>query len=52
MNEETEYYQYDKATQIMHLTCVIRALCEENNISKRVVIEDFIYLINREDEKK
>ena len=32
----------DHAQKIYHLTLVIKSLCEEFNLNKQVVIEDFI----------
>lgn len=46
-----EMKNYDHEEKIIALTTVIRSLCEENNLNKSVVIEDFIYFINREHEK-
>jgi hypothetical protein len=43
---------FDHAEKINALTLVIRSICEENNINKAVVIDDFIYMINREYEEK
>jgi hypothetical protein len=37
---------FDHAEKIHALTIVIKSLCEENNISKKVVVEDFIYWMN------
>ncbi len=39
----------DHATKIMWLTEIIKAICEENNIDKRVVLEDFIYQMGKEE---
>lgn len=41
----------DLATQIQYLSMVIRQICEDNDLNKEVVIDDFIYMMNREDEK-
>lgn len=35
----------DDAEKIEYLSLVIKSICEENNICKKVVIEDFIYLL-------
>jgi len=35
----------DHAEKIQALSLVIKCLCEENDLNKDVVIEDFIYLI-------
>lgn len=38
----------DHAEKIEYLTLVIKSICEENNLSKRIVIDDFIYLIEKQ----
>jgi hypothetical protein len=38
----------DHAEKILYLTLVIKSICKENNIEKRIVIEDFIYLMEIE----
>jgi|KBSMisStaDraftv2_1062788.scaffolds.fasta_scaffold160148_3 hypothetical protein len=38
----------DHATKILYLTLIIKAICEENEINKDVVIEDFIDLLKQE----
>lgn len=40
----------DIAEQIQHLSVVIRQLCEDHNISKDIVLEDFKYMLMRENE--
>ena len=39
----------DHATKIDYLSRVIKTICEENNLKKEVVIEDFIDLMNEKD---
>lgn len=39
----------DHADKIMYLTLIIKSLCEENNLNKDVVIDDFIDLLKKED---
>lgn len=39
--------QFDHEEKITALTIVIKSLCEENNLNKSVVIEDFIDLMEQ-----
>jgi len=41
-------HKLDHAQKINYLTLIIKSICEENNIYKEVVIQDFIYLMNKE----
>ncbi len=43
---------FDHAEKIHALTIIIRSICEENKFDKTVIIDDFIYIMNRENEKK
>lgn len=38
----------DHEEKIHYLSLIIKSICEENNISKRVVVDDFIDLIYEE----
>lgn len=38
----------DHDEKMLYLTLIMRTICEENNLSKQIVIDDFIYLMNRE----
>ncbi len=41
------FKNFDHAEKIHALTMVIKSICEENNISKNLVIDDFIYIIGK-----
>lgn len=41
----------DHAEKIHYLTLIIRSLCDENNLNKNVVIDDFIYVLEKKEEK-
>lgn len=42
----------DHCEKIFYLSIVIKNICEENNLSKDVIIEDFIYLLKQKEEVK
>ena len=42
----------DHTEKIQALTLVIKDICEENNLNKKFVIKDFIYQIQRGDDKE
>jgi hypothetical protein len=42
----------DNAEKIHYLTLIIKTICEENGLSKAVIIEDFIELMSGETKEK
>jgi hypothetical protein len=44
--------KFDLEEQITLLTYVIRQVCEDNDLNKSIVIEDFEYIMNRKDENE
>lgn len=42
----------DCEQQIYNMTILMKCMCKLNGINKELLIKDFIYIMNREDEKK
>ncbi len=41
----------DHEEKISYLTLIIKSICEENNLSKDIIIEDFIDMLKKEESK-